>query len=165
MATLYQLSDELRVYLDAIDECEDDEAIRELMDKACSIGESISGKGEAYIKVMRNLQTDIDAVKAEKARLDAMQKRREKAVERLKENILAAMNVAELNRIETPLGIWSRRTAPWSVEIEDETKVDARFLIPQPPKIDKKAILDEFKKTGEVLPGCEFSQRDYVAFR
>lgn len=165
MATLYQLSDELRVYLDAIDECEDDEAVKELMDKACAAGESISGKGEAYVKVMRNLQTDIDAIKAEKTRLDAMQKRREKAIERLKDNILTAMNVAELNRIETPLGIWSRRTAPWSVTIEDETKVEERFLIPQPPKIDKKAILDEFRQTGEVFSGCEFSQREYVAFR
>ena len=165
MATLYELSAELRRIMDDIDECQDDDAVKALMDEAFAAGQDIQNKAEAYVRVLRNLQTDIDAVKAETERLDAMRHRREKAVERLKENVLFAMNAAAINKIDTPLGKWSIRTTPWAVTITDEAQIDARFLIPQPPKVDRKAILDEFKKTGEAFNGVEFSQHDYVTLR
>ena len=165
MATLYELSAELSDILDRLDECDDDAKVEELIDEAYAAGSNLRSKAENYVRFMRNMQTDIDVIDSEIQRLKGMKERREKAIDRLKYNMLHAMRDANLDKIETPLGNWSMRTAPWSVTIEDEDRVPERFKIPQPPKIDKKAILDEFKKTYEVIGGCDFAQREYVAFR
>ena len=165
MATLYDLAADLRALYDALDECETDEQADALMDEAIVAGENLRDKAEGYVMLMRNLQTDADALDAEIKRLQARKTRRENAVDRLKNRMLYAMQTVGADKIETPLGKWTRRMAPWSVTVTDEAQVDDRFKVPQPPKIDKRAILDEFKQTGEAFDGCEFTQREYVMFR
>ncbi|MBR0463474.1 MAG: siphovirus Gp157 family protein [Clostridia bacterium] len=163
--TLYELAADLRDLYEALDECETDEQVNELMDAAVTLGENIRDKAEGYVKLMRTMQTDADALDSEIKRLQQRKKRREDAVERLKARMLDAMRLAEVEKIETPLGKWSRRFAPWSVTITDPEEVPDIYLIPQPPTIDKRQILSDFKRTGEALPGCEFQQREYVSFR
>lgn len=165
MATLYELAFNLRDIVDTLDDCEDDAQITNFCEKMEEATADLTDKAEAYVKVMRNLETDIDAVKAEIDRLKGLKERREKVIERLKENLRQCMGIAGLKRIETPLGTWSTRMSPWSVTIIDEEAVDDRFKVPQPPKVSKNAILDEFKVTGEVFPGVEISKREYVMFR
>lgn len=165
MATLYDIALELRDILDTLDECETDVEIEHIMDMANAVESDLSRKAEQYVRVMRNYQTDIDALKAEKERLDKMMKRREHAIERMKEYIRAAMTTAGVDKVETPLGKWSRRMAPWSATVLDESKVPDVFKIPQPPKIDKAALLREFKATGELFDGVEFNQKEYVMFK
>ena len=165
MGTLYELSTMLRNIFEELDDCDSDEKITELMNTVFAVEGDLSRKGETYVKIMRNMQSDIDAIKTEKERLDKMQKRRELAIERMKEYIRMSMTAAGLKYIETPLGKWARRMSPWSCVILDESKVEDRFKIPQPPKIDKKAMLDEFKETGEILSGADFQQKEYVIFR
>ena len=47
----------------------------------------------------------------------------------------------------------------------DADKIPERFLIPQPPKVDARAILDEHKQTGELFDFCEIVRRSGVRFR
>ena len=165
MATLYELAYNVRDIIDALDNCDTDEEIQHLMkqfEAACS---GLSEKAETYVKVMRNMQTDIDAVKSEVERLKQVRERREKVIERMKDNLRQSMDIAGVNKIQTTLGTWTTRMSPWSVEILDENVIDDRFKLPQPPKVSKKLILDEFNKTGEIFPGVEISKREYVMFK
>lgn len=163
--TLYELARDMRDALEALDDCETDEELQHLIDVISATQDGLTDKADAYIRVMRNIATDCEALDAEIDRLTAMKKRREKTIDRLKDNMLQAMTMAGEDKIKTPLGTWSKRLAPWSVTITDETQIEDRFLVPQPPKIDKAAMLREFKKTGEVFPGAEFDQRTYVTLR
>ena len=57
-----------------------------------------------------------------------------------------------LTDIQTGIGKWRVQMNPYSCQIIDEADVPAEFHIPQPDKIDKAAILRQFKATGELLP-------------
>ena len=165
MGTLYELSTMLRNIFEELDDCDSDEKVTELMNTVFAVEGDLSRKGETYVKIMRNMQSDIDAIKTEKERLDKMQKRRELAIERMKEYIRMSMTAAGLKYIETPLGKWARRMSPWSCTVIDASRVPEKYLIPQPPVVDKKALLADFKQTGEIADGVDFEQREYVMFR
>lgn len=163
--TLYELAQDMRDLYDALDNCETIEEQDALIDQAIVVGGNLRDKAEGYYRLMRTLTKEAEDMGEEIKRFQARKTRRENAVERLKARMLRAMQATNLEKIETPLGNWSRRMSPWSVTVEDESLIDARFRIPQPDKIDKKAILEEFKKTGEALQGCEYTQHEYVMFR
>ena len=162
---MYALAQDMREAIDALDDCETDDEVQHLVDVISEMQNDITNKADAYIKVMRNMASDCEALETEIDRLTAMKKRREKAIERLKDNMLFAMTLAGEDKIKTPLGTWTKRLAPWAIKVTDESKVEDRFLVPQPPKIDKAAMLREFKRTGECFPGVEFDQREYVMLR
>jgi hypothetical protein len=163
--TLYELARDMRDALEALDDCETDEELQHLVDVISAMQDGLTDKADAYIRVMRNIATDCEALDAEIDRLTAMKKRREKTIDRLKDSMLQAMTMAGEDKIVTPLGTWSKRLAPWSAKVTDESKIEDRFLVPQPPKVDKAAILKEFKLTGEVFPGVEFERREYITLR
>ena len=149
--TLYELARDMRDALEALDDCETDEELQHLIDVISATQDGLTDKADAYIRVMRNIATDCEALEAE--------------IDRLKDSMLQAMTMAGEDKIKTPLGTWSKRLAPWSAKVTDESKIEDRFLVPQPPKVDKAAILKEFKLTGEVFPGVEFERREYITLR
>lgn len=165
MATLYELAATYRNLIDALNDADTDEEVQHIVDLIGEADADIAAKGEAYTRIVRNLSSDIDAMDGEIKRLQNRKKRTENAIDRLKENLKFAMNAADMDKIKTPLGTWSKRLGPWSVQIVDEAAVPERFKEPQPPKISKTAILDEFKQTGECFDGCEFNKREIVMLR
>ena len=58
--------------------------------------------------------------------------------------------------METEIGTLSIAKSPISVEIVDEDKIPGKFKkVIQETKIDKTAIKDYFKETGEVIEGVK----------
>ena len=102
--TLYELARDMRDALDALDDCETDEELQHLIDVISATQDGLTDKADAYIRVMRNIATDCEALDAEIDRLTAMKKRREKTIDRLKDNMLQAMTMAGEDKIKTPLG-------------------------------------------------------------
>lgn len=43
--------------------------------------------------------------------------------------------------------------------------IPAEYHIPQPDKVDVKAMIAQHKLTGEVFDGCEFKQEEGIRFR
>ena len=70
-----------------------------------------------------------------------------------------------LTEIKTDIGKFSIAKNPWSVVVLDEADIPEEFLIPQPPKVDRTAILKHFKECGEIIEGCDVVQREGVRFR
>lgn len=90
MSNIYQIKQEL---ISIFNEIEDNEGeiTPELEDKLNITQESFKDKIKDYTNVVKMLQNDIIDIKAEKARLNDLQKSKEKTIERLKTIIIEAI--------------------------------------------------------------------------
>lgn len=74
------------------------------------------------------------------------------------EYIKECMENADVLKVETTLGTLSIAKNPISVEIINEDEIPSEFKQEViTTKIDKKAITDNFKTTGELIPGVQIN--------
>ena len=166
MASLYELSAEysdLQAMLES--GCESPEDEQAIIDAMNAVSENIFEKADGYAKIMRNMASEAEAIKAEEKRLYARRKTLENGVERLKAAMYNAMILTGAKKLSTSIGSWNIQKNPQSVNVLDVSKVPARFLIEQPPTVDKRAMLEEFKLTGEIFDGVEITRGESVRFR
>lgn len=150
MNSLYELTSDLKE-LQEIDFMEAEaEQIEEI--KAI-IEEQIKTKGTGIILVVRNLESDIEVIKAEIKRLQDLKKSKENKVENLKKYTKECLEEADIKKISTSLGNISLRKLPGSVEVLEEDSIPVEYKKEVTTvMIDKKAILAELKE-GVVIPG------------
>lgn len=165
MATLYELGDEYMDILKALEEAETDEEADAAWARFDAIQDDIAVKGENYARMMKQLEADAQAYKTESQRLAKLQRNAERSVDGLKSRILDTMQRMDVGEIRTGIGRWKTQLNPWSCNVVDEALVPAEYRKPQPNKIDRKALTDNFKATGEIIPGCEFTQTMGIRFR
>lgn len=163
--TLYELTTEYEALLAEYEAAEDDERRAEVLDMIDAVQDDIGDKGEAYARVLRNLSAQRDAYKAEADRLTKKAKASEKAMEGLKAQLLSAMQRVGADKLETSIGKWSVRLNPWSVDVIKLEDVPEEYRIPQPDKVDKRAVLKHFNETAEILPGVMMNQTTGIQFR
>jgi hypothetical protein len=126
--------------------------------------EQLQSKAVDYSYVIKSLDSDCDAIDAELKRLQQLKKVRTNLAERLKDTISNAMNLYEVEKIETPLIKLSFRNSE-SVEITNEQQLDAKFIVTKTvTSPDKKAIKDAIKN-GEVVEGATISYNKNLQIR
>lgn len=161
---LYELTGEYIQLMQMLEDAsaEDEAEIAAAME---AVAGDIEDKADAYARMMKNLQGDIDTLDQEEKRLKNRRTALENRVDRLKTAIQNAMELTGAKKLKTSIGNWSIQKNPLSVSAVDVEKVPARFLIEQPPKVDRRAILEEFKQTGELFDGVTITQGESVRFR
>lgn len=103
---------------------------------------------------VQNKKALIDAVDTQIKRLQEFKKMEEKNLDKFKQYVKENMERLEISKIETELGVMSIAKNPMSVEIENEDKIPSEFKKEViTTKIDKTAIKNHFKETGEIVPG------------
>lgn len=157
---LYELTGAYQYLQDQI-ENGDEQSIESLDIVSCDLEQAYDG----YAKLMRNLAAEAEAMREEEKRLAEKRRAIEKGIDRLKEAVYTAMTITGQTKVKTSIGTWGIQKNPFSVKVYNASKVPERFLIPQPPTIDRAAILAEFKETGEVFDGVEIAQGEGVRFR
>lgn len=111
-------------------------------------------KSESIIGFTKNLELTIEAMKTEEKRIAENRKSLEVKMEKFKEYVKECMEKMEDTKIETTLGTLSVAKNPISVEILDEDKIPNKYKTQViTTKVDKKAIADDFKATGELIEG------------
>ena len=165
MASLYELSSEYAGFLDAYANAQNEDEAAEILQSLVDIHGELTEKAENYVKVIKNVQSDVDGYKAEAKRLSAKAKAGENLIDRLKNAMLDAMKLTDTPVIQTSIGKWALQQNPMSCDVTDPDKVPERFHVPQPDKIDKAAMIREHKATGEVFDGAEFKQDVGIRFR
>ena len=111
-------------------------------------------KSQNIIGYVRNNELTIEAIKTEEKRLSDMRKALENKNSKFKEYVKECMQNNGITKIDTGLGSLSVAKSPISVEIENEDEVPSEFKQEVVTvKVDKKAIADNFKATGEVPNG------------
>ena len=111
-------------------------------------------KSQNVIGYVRNNELTIEAMKTEEKRLSDMRKALENKNNKFKEYVKECMENNGFTKIDTGLGSLTIAKSPISVEIENEDEIPSEFKQEVVTvKIDKKAIADNFKATGEVPNG------------
>ena len=162
MSTLYQLSEEYQELLSmALDPDIDEEALADTLE---GIEGEIEDKADGYAKVMRNLEADASAIKAEIARLTERKKHIEANIDRMKRSLKTAMRLTGKTKFKTSLFSFNIAKNPPALKIDMPDRVPEEFLIPQEPKVDSVAIKKELKE-GVVYDWCHLEQSESLRIR
>lgn len=165
MASLYELTGAYQALLDAYDAAETDEERADIIDAILNAKGDITQKGEDYARIIRNVESDVKAYQDEINRMTGHVRAGKNLIERLKGNYLEAIKLTGEKEVKTSIGKWRIQNNPWSCEVEDWEKVPVKYRTPQPDKVDKKSLLDDFKATGEIIEGVTFKQEMGLRFR
>lgn len=111
-------------------------------------------KGSGIIGYTQNEEAFIEAVDFQIKRLQDLKKARQNKLEKFKQYVKENMDRLGITKMDTELGILSIAKNPMSVEIENEEEIPKEFKQQVITiKIDKTAIKNHFKATGEIIPG------------
>lgn len=122
------------------------------------LNQALQEKSTNIIAYYENLNILQEGISNEIKRLQEYKKQVETRIENYKSYIKENMKILNIDKIETPLGKISIAKSPISCEILDEEKIPSKYKsIVQTTKIDKKAIIDDFKATGEIIDGVKMN--------
>ena len=145
--TLYKLTAQFQNLLEMASDPEVDWDIFE--DTLEALEGDIEAKADGYAKVIEQLDSEKAAIDYEIKRLTAQKTVRQNSIDRMKAALKTSMEVTGKTKFKTDLFSFGIRKNPASVVITDEEKVSKDFLVPQPPKIDKKAIKEALNDGAE----------------
>ena len=152
MSTLYELTNDYMNLLELAEDPDIDE--QAFIDTLEGIEGALEDKAEGYAKVIRTLEGDAAACDAESKRLRNKKQTIENNIKRMKAALQMAMEATGKRKFKTALFSFGIQKNPAAVVIDEGyiENIPDRFLIPQDPQIDKKAI-KEALKNGEDLSG------------
>lgn len=150
---LYELTDDYLKLMEMAEEL-DEETFQDTLE---SIEDAIEEKVEKTAFLIRNLEADVIAIKEEEKRLKDRRQALENKIQRMKDYLFEQLEKAGIDRVKRPLITVSIQNNPPSVRVVNEELIPSHFMIPQPPKLDKKGILEKLKH-GENVPGVELAQ-------
>lgn len=138
-----------------------DEETGEVMFDSSNLEEleaELDAKIEACCIVVKNIEAEAEAIKAEEKRLSERRKRKEREAERLREYVQRCMEQSGARKIDTPRVCVTSRSSKY-VNVYDEAKVPRMFMAEKiTESVDKKAVREAIKDGIEV-PGCEMAER------
>lgn len=157
MATLYELTG---VYQQIYDMDMDDGTKLDTLE-SIDWNEDYENKVENYIKVMKNLDADIEARKNEIDRLKKLNDADKSKKERMKTDLATSMELTGHEKVDTTLFKVSFRKSE-AVEVDD-------LLLPEAYKVatwkaDKKRLKEDLKNGLEIL-GAELVERKNLNIR
>lgn len=144
---LYEISQELHNAL----ENADDEMLPELL-------QQFNDNANDLLRYTLNLRVDCEKIKEHCDTLTAKRKRIENKIDAIQAYILNEMQVNGISSIKDKDGLFIAKLAknPPSVQVVDENAIPPEFVqVETVKKIDKKAILQHAKDTGEIVAGVE----------
>jgi len=116
--------------------------------------EQLQDKGTNYAFVIKKLDAECDIIDAEIKRLSELKKVRQNACERLKSNISHAMQIFEVDKIESPLIKLSFRKSQ-SVNVSDVNSLPVEYKTIKVTESADKVKIKQALLNGEVIEGCE----------
>ena len=155
--TLYQINERFLKVLDMAESGEYEEAAIDNTLEA--IEWELEEKAGNYAKAITAKKGEIDTIKKEIDRLTAMMKSKENLVQRLKNDLQAAMVSTDKRKFKTDLYSFRVQANPASVEITDSSAIPQGYLTVPEPVISKKDILKDLK-AGKEVPGASLKQTE-----
>ena len=157
---LYELTDNYMQLIELADQL-DEEKFRNTLE---SIQDSIEDKVENTAKVIKSIEADVLAIKEEEKRLKERRQALEKKIDNIKDYLKEQLEKAGIDKVKRATFTVSIQNNPPKAEIVDEKSLPLEFMIPQPAKVDKRAILEKLK-SGEHVPGAALVQERGVRIR
>ena len=166
---LYELSTQYAQVVDMLEAAQtgetdalDAEMLKDTLD---AIGEAIEAKADNIARIMHELSTVEEAIKAEVERLQGRAGIIKKQRESLKTYLQVAMESTGKDKFKTSFYSFTIRNNPASVQIVDESAIPSAFIREVTEKrIEKKAIA-EVLKSGVEVAGCTLTQSRSLVIR
>ena len=143
---LYELTEQWDTVFNMMEDGETDEQV--IFDTLEAIEGEIEYKADNYAKIIRNLQANADALKAEEERLYRRRKSAENHIQKLKDTLQANLEFIGKTKFKTDLFSFSVSKnggkQPLSIT-ENLDEIPGKYLIPQPPKVNNDAVRELLK--------------------
>lgn len=153
---LYEITD---AYL-SLDEAEKTEEIIKVLD---GIKDEFDKKAENTVKVIRNFEADIQALRDEEKRLADKRRSLEKKKKDLKEYLYFNMERLNLRKVNAGIFDINIQKNPQSIKILDEATIPDKYKIAS-YRIDKKTLKDDIKN-GVEIEGAQLVQTEGIRIR
>lgn len=155
--TLFQIAAEYRHITDVLmDSGADEQTLADTLE-----GEAwpLELKAQNYGFVIRNLQATAASIKEAEAQMAARRKSIEKRAADLLERLKTGLEIAGVQKLDTPHFALTIKKNPPSVDVWDERQIPAEFMrTPEPPPppapAPDKAAIKEAIKAGREVPGA-----------
>jgi len=162
LVTLYSLADEWNTLVALLEKPEVDHAAVDL--ELERVARDIRAKAFGLAVIIQSMDHKAGRLKEEEQRLYAKRKAAENTAERLRAYALAQLQAMSLERLDYGTHTLSRVLNPPSVNVLDAAAVPHEF---ERTKItvetDKRAILEHFKTTGEIVAGVEIVRTERLS--
>lgn len=155
---LYQLNDALQQIQDAANDGAAPDDIKAALE---SVEMDFKEKAQNVAYMIRNLLSNVEAIKAEESRLAERRKATERQAEKLKEYMIENMRAANLDKVDDGKLRASVVKPKPMVIITSEDDVPLDYVnIKTSTAVDKKALLAALKELpeGETIPGAEIGE-------
>ena len=162
MAKLYEISDRYKNIQELLDNPDLPEV--DILNALNKIDEEFDTKAENIAKLISSLNADIDGMTKEIKRLQNRKSVMEHRADDLKSYIYEHMKAIKKKKIKGALFTLSIQKNSPSVNVLDEGAIPGQYKIPQPPKLDKKAILADLKQSIKIN-GAEIKQGTSLRIR
>jgi len=157
--SLYKISEELNLIVSDIEEAEG-EMTTEQEALFAQLQNQLTSKTDGVVEFVRKKKDRLDAISKRIKELQAMKSSETKSMERFEDYCRNCMTMLQTDRVEGEYGIIKLRKKPQSVEIIDDTLLDAKYkIVTTDIKIDKKLIAADLKK-GDTVDGAELKRNE-----
>jgi hypothetical protein len=150
---IFQIKEDYILILDQIFTNEG-EITPELEDRMKINEQELKEKSLNYAAYIRKLESDNKTIKSESKRLKELADSNDSKIKRLKQNILDAMFLYKVGKIESPLIKISYRLSQ-SVNITDESKLSDNFFTTKITKTPSKTAIKDAIDSGTEVKGAE----------
>jgi uncharacterized protein YoxC len=157
---LYELTENYNQVLELAEQL-DAETLKDTLE---AIDEAIEIKIENTAKVVRSLESNVEAIDSEIKRLTAKKSTLQNNIRGIKAYMQESMEKVGKTKIKGQLFNVGIQNNPQSVNVVDQKKVNMNYFIEQPPKLDKKLILADLKE-GKEIEGVELQQTRSLRIR
>jgi len=153
MNSLYSITNK---FVELMDKAQDGELSEEEYNELGNeLAIELQNKSTNIIGYIQNSKRLLEAMKAEEQRLSELRKSGENKIEKFEQYVKDNMERLGLTEVQTELGSLKIAKNPISVEIENEDEIPSEFKQEVvTTKIDKTAIKNHFKETGEIVQGA-----------
>jgi len=168
MAKLYKLTERYNTIQDMLDRDTEEITREEINESLSNIKDDIVEKVCSIGKLVLELKSDIESVKAEEDRLAKRRSGFTSKMEWLKLYLLSEMVSTNILKVKKDVISVSVQNNPPSAELIDLELVPEQYvrIIPEKREPDKRAILEQFKETGELVPGVNIiTDKKFVSIR
>ena len=147
MSSIYELTDQWKEVEGMLYDGETDEQI--ILDTLESIDGEIEQKADNYAKLIKNMLSDAKILSAEEDRIRRRRQSIESRAKRLKETLQANLEYIGKTKFIPVLFSFSvsKNSGKQPLEITDNLDdIPGKFLIPQPPVVDKDKVRELLKE-------------------
>lgn len=165
MTALYLLAAEHRAAVEQLEELNLDEAT--FKDTLESLGGELEPKAVSTAMVARNLEVLAEQIKAAEAEMAKRRKVIENNADRVRKYLLTQLQIAGVQKIDSPYFSISVRKGPPAVLIEDEAQLPVDYLTqPEPPAPrPDKALIKQALQDGFDVPGAKLVSNPSLQIR